>query len=146
MCAYLLSRAFLSRSLPVCRCVWKVFLCFYFLLVMQPSAQTSHSATNTGSAIQHLSLQGVDAALEEGAKLATQQSDTHWNPSTSSISIFTLFLKLTCSFTHTVQAFSSSFSLFLHLMGLFYKGPSYKLSQARDVNYRTMMEPLLHYA
>lgn len=33
MRAYLLSRAFLSRSLPVCRCVGKVFPCFYFILV-----------------------------------------------------------------------------------------------------------------
>lgn len=31
-------------------------------------------------------------------------------------------------------------------MRLFYKGPGYKLSWARDVNYRTMMEALLHYA
>lgn len=60
---------------------------------------------------------------------------------------FTSFLILTLSFKHTVHTqLSSSFSSFLCLVRLFYWCPSYELSWARDVNYRTMIGPLLHYA
>lgn len=51
-----------------CRQSFSVFL---LPIGMQPSTQSRHPATNTGSAIQLLSPQGVDAALEEGTKLAT---------------------------------------------------------------------------
>lgn len=60
--------------------------------------------------------------------------------------VFSLRLpqELARSFSRTQGA--CLLALFLHLMRLFYKGPGYKLSWARDVNYRTMMEALLHYA
>lgn len=57
---------------------------------------------------------------------------------------FTLFLAVIISLTHTVH--TSSFSLSHCLMGMFYWCTSYELSWAGDVNYKTMIGPLLHYA
>lgn len=57
------------------------------------------------------------------------------------------FISRSHSLIYTVHAqLSSSFSSSLGLVGLFYWCPSYELSWARDVNYRTMIGPLLHYA
>lgn len=123
---------------------------------------------HTGAAFEQLLHKGVHTALEERAKLITQsdrQEDalslfihflkSHFSlldffPSVLSILLnficyfVTLCYTVTISFTHTVH--TSSFSLSICLMGMFYWCSSYELSWAGDVNYKTMIGPLLHYA
>lgn len=68
-----------------------------------------------------------------------------------SVSIYVVQLHFLCLdsliYTYSIHALlSSSFPSSLCLMGLFYWCPSYELSWAGDVNYRTMIGPLLNYA
>lgn len=135
-----LSCSSLSLTLPVCCRAGKAFQCFCFKLVC---SQAHDPGIPQQALVQRFNYCHLRELMPRLRKAQTQQ-----NPSTFptlSVAVFRLrqLQEFTRSFSRTTPA-SSPYSL--RLMRLFYKGPGYKLSWARDVNYSAMMEALLHYA